>query len=185
MLVTTADEAGRVTAHGVPVALVRAQAAALALPLRVVTVPRGAPNAIYEAHLGAALAALKAQGIGVVAAGDLFLEDVRRYRQRLIEGAGLRAAFPLWGCASAEFAEAFLARGFAALTVAVDPRALPESFLGRPYDRALLRALPPSVDPCGERGEFHTFVTGGPTFRRPVAYRRGRVLGGRLELLPA
>jgi uncharacterized protein (TIGR00290 family) len=184
VLVTTADERERVTAHGVPVALVRGQAAALGLPLQVVTVPQGAPNAVYEAHLGEALAALKAQGIGMVAAGDLFLEDVRRYRQHLIETAGLRATFPLWGRVSAELAEAFVARGFTALTVAVDPRALPESFVGRLYNRVLLRALPPNVDPCGERGEFHTFVTGGPTFRYPVRYRPGGVREGQLELFP-
>lgn len=185
-LLTTIDEYGRVTAHGVPVGLLERQAAALGLPLRTVAVPLGAPNTVYEARVGAALWALREEGVLAVAAGDLFLEEVRRYRQGLIEAAGLRALFPLWGQPSAELAEAFVGRGFRALAVAVDASVLPRTFLGRAYDRAFLAALPPSADPCGERGEFHTFVTGGPGFRHPVTYREGAVLGEthlHLELL--
>lgn len=174
-LLTTVDEHALVGVHGVPVALIEQQAAALGCALRIVEVPQGAPNAVYEAQLLAVLGALRAEGIAAAAAGDLFLEDLRAYRQRLTESAGLRAVFPLWQRDPLELAGAFIGGGFSALTVCVDARALPKSFVGRAFDKAFLAELPAEVDPCGENGEFHTFVSAGPHFKRPVLYRKGKV----------
>ncbi len=174
-LLTTVDERALVGVHGVPVALIEQQAAALGCALRTVEVPRGASNAVYEARLLEALGALRAEGTLAAAAGDLFLDELRAYRQRLAESAGLKAVFPLWQRDPLELAGAFIGGGFSALTVCVDALALPKSFAGRTFDRAFLAELPPEVDPCGENGEFHTFVSAGPHFKRPVVYYKGKV----------
>ena len=176
LVTTVTDEYDRVSMHGVRRALLEAQAEALGLPLRTVRIPPACPNDRYEAAMRAALADYAAEGGEAVLFGDLFLEDVRAYRVRLLEGLPLRAEFPIWGEPTDALARRFVAEGFRAVLVCVDPRQIDGGFAGRDYDDRLLAELPPAADPCGERGEFHTFVVDGPIFGRPVAVERGEVV---------
>ncbi len=176
-LVTTVTDAyDRVSMHGVRRALLREQCVALGLPLVEVAIPSGCTNEIYEARTAEALGGLKREGVERLVFGDLFLEDVRQYREDLAARLGLACEFPLWGRNTTELAHAFIDAGFRAVVVCVDPRQLDPSFCGRAYDAAFLADLPDTCDPCGERGEFHTFVYDGPVFSRPVAVERRAVV---------
>jgi uncharacterized protein (TIGR00290 family) len=177
-LLTTVTEAfDRVAMHGVRRELVDAQARAAGLPVEVVPLPWPCSNEAYEARMGAAVRRLAAADVTHIAFGDLFLDDVRRYRESRLDGTGLAALFPLWKRAGTrELAREMIAGGLEATLTCVDPRALDRSFAGRRFDRALLDELPPAVDPCGERGEFHTFASAGPMFKAPVAVRTGEVV---------
>jgi len=166
----------RVAMHAVRESLLEAQAAAAGLPLWKVDIPFPCPNEAYEAAMGAACAKAVAEGIEVMAFGDLFLEDVRAYRIEKLVGTGLRPLFPLWGRDTAALAREMTAGGLRAALTCVDPKALDVSFAGRAFNAALLADLPPSVDPCGERGEFHSFVWDGPMFSRPIPIQRGEVV---------
>ena len=168
LLTTVLDDVETVTMHGTPLDLVRRQADALGLPLRVMHVPPNASNATYEERLERALGPLLAAGHGVVAAGDLFLEDVKKYRETILRRLGARPLFPLWQRDTDWLARRFLERGYRAVVTSVDTTQLDPSFVGRAYDHAFLEALPERVDPCGEHGAFHTFVTDGPPLRHPV-----------------
>jgi diphthamide synthase (EF-2-diphthine--ammonia ligase) len=159
--------------HGVRRELLRRQAAALDLPLEIVTIPPVCANATYEERMRSALGRWRAAGVERVLCGDIFLEDVRRYREERLFRGEMRGLFPLWGRDSRELAQRFLGLGFRAVLCCVDTQALPADFAGRPYDAALLADLPPGADPCGENGEFHTFVSDGPLFRSPVPYTLG------------
>lgn len=176
LLTTVTRDYGRVSMHGVRRGLARAQAAAAGLPLVELEIPAGCTDAEYEARMAAVLTAAAGGGLTAVAFGDLFLQDIRSFRERQLARLGLRAEFPLWGLDTGELARRFLALGFKAWVVCVDTQRLDGSFAGRPFDEAFLADLPPGVDPCGEHGEFHTFVYDGPVFRRPVAVRRGPVV---------
>ena len=171
LLTTVSDPAGRVAMHDVPLDLLRLQAEAVGLPLLEVRIPSPCPNEAYEAAMAQALAGLRSQGATAVAFGDLFLEDVRRYREERMAGTGLRTLFPLWGRPTRHLADEMTAAGQKAVLACVDPRALPRELAGRAFDVALLRGLPEGVDPCGENGEFHTFAWDGPAFRHPVPVR--------------
>lgn len=176
-LLTTTNEAfERVAMHGVREALLEAQAEAAGLPLWKVPLPWPCSNEAYEARMAAACAEAKARGIEAMAFGDLFLEDVRDYRIQKLAGTGLRPLFPIWNPETAGLAREMVGAGLRAILACVDPRALAAGFAGRNFDAALLSDLPEGVDPCGERGEFHTFAWGGPMFRHPVALRRGEVV---------
>jgi uncharacterized protein (TIGR00290 family) len=176
-LLTTTNEAfGRVAMHGVREELLEAQAAAAGLPLWKVPLPWPCPNEAYEARMAQACAQAVAEGIEVMAFGDLFLEEVRDYRIQKLAGTGLSPLFPIWDPDTASLARGMMAAGLQAALVCVDPRTLPASFAGRAFDAALLADLPPGVDPCGERGEFHTFAWDGPMFRHPVPIRQGEVV---------
>ena len=176
-LLTTVNEAfDRVAMHAVRRELLEAQARAAGVPLRAVPIPYPCPNEVYEAAMSSALAEARAAGIEAVAFGDLFLEDVRRYREERMAPTGLRPLFPLWGRPTRPLAEEMIDGGLRARLSCVDPRALDASFAGRSFDRELLSALPPEVDPCGERGEFHTFAFDGPMFSRPVPVTVGEVV---------
>jgi uncharacterized protein (TIGR00290 family) len=176
-LLTTVNAAyDRVAMHGVRHALLQDQARAAGLSLWPVPIPSPCPNETYEAAMAGVLRRARAEGVDAVAFGDLFLEDVRRYRERQMAGSGLDLLFPLWGRPTAALAEEMLDGGLRALLTCVDPRVLPADFAGRAFDRALLRALPDGVDPCGEHGEFHTFAWDGPMFSRPVRVRPGEVV---------
>ncbi|HEX8244119.1 MAG TPA: hypothetical protein VF541_11500 [Longimicrobium sp.] len=181
----------RVSIHGVRRELLRAQAEALGLPLHEFVLQPECSNADYDAALAAALGEVRGRfGARRIAFGDLFLEDVRRYREEHVAPLGFEPIFPLWGRDTAALAREFVERGFAARLVCVDTTQLDASFAGRAYDAALLADLPATVDPCGENGEFHTFVTFGPGFRIPVACDVGEVVmrGERFvycDLLPA
>jgi uncharacterized protein (TIGR00290 family) len=177
VLVTTVTERyDRISMHGVRRSLLRRQAETLGLPLVEVTIPPSCPNAVYEQRWMDAFASPRLEGAEEIAFGDLFLEDVRRYRESLLARAGKRGIFPLWGRDTTRLAHEFLTDGFRAVVVCVDREQLDESFAGREYDERLLAELPSGVDPCGERGEFHTFVYAGPGFSKPIGCRVGEVV---------
>jgi len=168
MLLTTFDEeTGTIPHHGVALDRVREQAAATGLPLVPIAIPPAAANETYEDRLRTAFSTPPLDGVGAVAFGDLFLEDLRRYREQRLAEAGLGARFPLWGSDTHALAREFVAAGFRAVVVSVDGDRLGPEFVGRELDDALLDALPAGVDPCGENGEYHTFVYDGPIYERP------------------
>jgi len=178
LLTTVTTGYDRVSIHGVRRTLLERQAAALRLPLHEVLLPPAATDGVYEAALLGALDALRLRHPRArhVAFGDLFLEDVRAYRERLLAGTGYDALFPLWGADTRLLARRFVEGGYAARLVCVDTTQLDATFAGRPFDRELLRALPEGVDPCGERGEFHTFVADGPIFATAIGYDVGETV---------
>jgi uncharacterized protein (TIGR00290 family) len=173
LLTTINESADRVAMHAVRSEILRAQAAAAGLPVITVPIPSPCPNEIYEARMAAACRAAVADGFTHVAFGDLFLEDVRRYREERLAGSGLTPIFPLWGRPTPELARAMIAGGLEARITCVDPRVLPARFAGRLFDGELLGDLPADVDPCGERGEFHTCATAGPMFSKPLQLEVG------------
>ena len=177
-LLSTLNEAfDRVAMHATRHTLLQQQADAAGLPLYVVNLPWPCSNAEYEARMGAAVTRLVAEGFTHVAFGDLFLEDVRRYREERLAGTGLTPLFPLWkGKPTGELAREMIAGGLRAHLSCVDPRKLDPSFAGRVFDEQLLRDLPASVDPCGENGEFHSFVSAGPMFAHPIDVEVGEVV---------
>jgi uncharacterized protein (TIGR00290 family) len=176
LLTTVTEGYDRVSMHGVRTTLLSAQAEALSVPLRIVRIPPRASNEQYERAMLDGFDQLRREGVEAVAFGDLFLEDVRAYRERLLTGTGLRPLFPLWGKQTTDLAKRFVACGFRAVLVCVDPRQVDVSHCGSEYDMELLRALPERADPCGENGEFHTFVYDGPMFGEPIATQRGVVV---------
>lgn len=176
LLTTVTAGHDRVSVHGVRRSLLEAQARSLGLALATAEIPPGASNPVYQARISEALGHFQDQAIQTVLFGDLFLEDIRRYREHLVEPLGMQAEFPLWGRDTRALSGQLLAWGYRAVLVCVDTQVLPPEFAGRAYDAALLRDLPPGVDPCGENGEFHTFVFDGPAFREPVRWAGGERL---------
>ena len=166
----------RVAIHGVRRELLHAQAAAIEIELVEVRIPLPCPNAVYEARMEQALAAPPLAAVTEVAFGDLFLEDIRAYREERLTPTGRSAVFPVWGRDTGELARTFIEEGFEGIVATVDPRFLDASFAGRAYDAAFLEDLPPTVDPCGENGEFHTFVHAGPIFDAPIAVTTGELV---------
>jgi uncharacterized protein (TIGR00290 family) len=164
LLTTINEEADRVAMHGVRSSVLREQARAARLPLMTVPIPHPCSNEIYEQRMTAAVADALTQGYTHVAFGDLFLEDVRRYREDRLASTGLQPMFPLWGLPTAELAREMIGAGIEARITCIDTRVLPRDFAGRRFDLDLLAALPSGVDPCAERGEFHTCVLAGPMF---------------------
>lgn len=175
LLVTVNADADRVAMHAVRRVLLEAQADRLGLPLRVVEIPFPCPNDVYEARMAVAVAEAVTGGVGHVVFGDLFLEDVRAYREASLQGSGLHPVFPLWGRPTAALARQMLAAGVKAVVTCVDPKQVPADLAGRPYDERFLEDLPADADPCGERGEFHTFVWDGPGFSSPIGIEVGEV----------
>ncbi len=173
LLTTVTEGVERISIHGVRRALLHAQAAAIGIPLVEVRIPLPCPNEVYEARMSEALAAPPLDRVTQVAFGDLFLDDVRAYREQRLAPSGRSALFPLWGRDTTELARTFLDADFRAVVATVDPRSLDASFAGRAYDARFLNDLPAAVDPCGENGEFHTFVHDGPVFDRPIAVETG------------
>jgi diphthamide synthase (EF-2-diphthine--ammonia ligase) len=177
--------------HAVRSGLVEAQAAAAGVPLWTVPLPWPCSNADYEARMQAVIARAREDGIGHVAFGDLFLEDVRQYRVRQLSGTGIEPLFPLW-CSPADtpaLARRMLDGGLDAVLTSIDLQQLAAEFVGRRYDATLLGELPPGVDPCGERGEFHTFCVAGPMFSGEIAVKTGETISrdgfAFIDLLPA
>jgi diphthamide synthase (EF-2-diphthine--ammonia ligase) len=162
--------------HGVRRDLIQRQADNLSVPLVAVSIPPGCPNDLYEERWLEALASAALDDVEDVAFGDLFLEDVRGYREALLARAGRRGVFPLWGLDTGELARRFVADDFRAILVCVDTGQLEPGLVGCDFDGDFLDRLPPHVDPCGERGEFHTFVHAGPCFSAPIACQVGRVV---------
>jgi uncharacterized protein (TIGR00290 family) len=168
----------RVSIHGVRRELLRAQARAIGLPLHEIKLRPQSSNAAYDVAMAEALEELRSTyaGVGRIAYGDLFLDDVRRYREERLAAAGWEGLFPLWGLPTETLAKEFVRRGYAARVVCVDTTRLAAQFAGRDFDAALLEELPQGVDPCGENGEFHTFASYGPGFGARVEYEVGEVV---------
>ena len=176
-LVTTINEAhDRVAMHAVRRELLEAQARAAGLPLWPVAIPSPCSNQQYEEAMGVLVAAARARGVDAFAFGDLFLEEIRVYRERQLAGTGIEPLFPLWLRPTAELAREMIAGGLHAVLTCVDPRRLAPSFAGRQFDESLLADLPSTVDPCGENGEFHTFAWSAPCFTRAIPIRVGEVV---------
>lgn len=176
LLVTINESFDRVAMHGVRRALVDVQARATGLPLHTVPIPFPCPNEVYESRMAAFVAEAKSAGIEAIAFGDLFLEDIRAYRVARLSGTGITPLFPLWGLSTKELAQAMIDGGLQARIVCVDPHQLDQRFAGREFDAALLAELPATVDPCGEKGEFHTFAFAGPMFSEPVQFDLGEIV---------
>jgi uncharacterized protein (TIGR00290 family) len=178
-LMTTLNAAfDRVAMHSTRRALVEMQAEAAGLPLIVAPIPWPCSNAEYEAAMKRVCDKALADGITAIAFGDLFLADVRVYRERQLKDTGLEPLFPIWGIPTQELAQQMISAGLRAKLVCVDPKQLPSSFLGRNFDQALLRDLPAGVDPCGENGEFHSFVYAGPMFDSKIFSREIPIVTG-------
>lgn len=176
-LLTTINQANRrVAMHAVRESLLEAQADALGLPLIKVPIPPHCVNAEYERAMGAAMAQARAEGVYQIVFGDLFLADVREYREKQLRGVGMTPVFPLWGRDTRVLARVMVAAGLRAYVTCVDPKQLSPAFAGRTFDNRLLADLPPGVDPCGENGEFHTFAFAGPMFSKPLAVQTGEIV---------
>jgi uncharacterized protein (TIGR00290 family) len=176
LLTTIIRDYDRISMHGVRVSLLEQQASALGYPLAPVFISKNASDAEYEAAMKEALEALKQKGVTGVAFGDIFLEDLRKYREQNLARIGMKAIFPLWKRNTSEMARAFIGLGFRAVITCVDSQVLDKSFAGRAFDEKLLSELPPGIDPCGENGEFHSFVFAGPIFRQQLNIIMGETL---------
>ena len=176
LLTTLTADYQRVAMHAVRERILDAQAAAAGAPVHKVFLPSPCSNEAYAALMGDALARHAGTGLAAVAFGDLFLEEIRAYREAQLARAGLAAMFPLWGRDTGALAREMIAGGLRAIVTCVDPRQLDAAFAGRAFDDRFLADLPPGVDPCGERGEFHTCVTAGPMFTRPIPVSPGEVV---------
>jgi uncharacterized protein (TIGR00290 family) len=166
----------RVAMHAVRESLLEMQAAAAGLPLVKVGIPSPCPNAVYEQAMSEAMAQARAEGVWHVVFGDLFLEDIRAYREKQLADCGMTPVFPVWGVETRRLAEDMLAGGLSAYLTCVDPRKLDRSFAGRRFDASLVADLPRGVDPCGENGEFHTFANAGPMFRETIPVEVGEIV---------
>lgn len=179
----------QVSMHGVPLGLILRQAESLRFPLHVVYIPQRASNQLYEATMKDALSQYLARSVRAVVFGDLFLEDIRDYRDRLLAEAGMRAVYPVWKRDTSQFIREFIDSGFRAVVTSVDSTKLDRSFAGRIIDDEFLDSLPAGVDPCGENGEFHTFVFAGPIFKEEVGFTAGEIVSRNglyfCELMPA
>lgn len=189
LLTTLTTDYDRISMHGVRRSLVEKQAESLGLPLEIVAISKGADNAEYEAQMQATLLRYKQQGVNAVAFGDIFLEDVRQYRLNNLTKVGMEGVFPLWKKDSHKLVRSFITQGFKSIITCVDTKVLDAQFAGRLIDETFLSELPASVDPCGENGEFHSFVYDGPIFNYPLSITFGeRVLRDErfayIDLLP-
>ena len=176
LLTTFNSVADRVAMHAVRRALVEAQAERTGIPLWAVELPYPCSNPEYEERMRVVCQRATAEGIAAVAFGDLFLQEIRDYRVRQLRGNGLEPLFPVWQIPTGQMGRDMIAAGVKAKITCVDPSKLAKSFAGHDYDLSLLQALPPGIDPCGENGEFHTFVYESPVFSRPIGVRRGEVV---------
>jgi uncharacterized protein (TIGR00290 family) len=176
LLTTLTKDYDRISMHGVRKALLDMQASRTGLPVEEIWIRKGATNDEYESQLSKALSRHYSAGVRDVIFGDLFLEDIRKYREEALAAVNMSGVFPIWKKGTKELAAYFIREGFRAILCTVDPRALDRSFCGREFDESLLSDFPESVDPCGENGEFHTFVYGGPIFDRDIEVKRGDVV---------
>jgi uncharacterized protein (TIGR00290 family) len=173
LLTTVTEDYDRISMHGVRRVLLEQQAESLGIPLYKVLIPKDCSNEIYAAKMTEALNHFKQQGVETVAFGDIFLEDVRQYRLDNLAKLNMKGLFPIWGRDSAELARSFVALGFKAVVSCIDTKVTDKKFLGRQIDQDFIAELPPNIDPCGENGEFHSFVYDGPIFKEAIGYRPG------------
>ncbi|MEM2108504.1 MAG: diphthine--ammonia ligase [Candidatus Bathyarchaeia archaeon] len=176
LLTTITRDYDRISIHGVRRVLLEQQAKALCIPLEEMFIPKGASNAEYESELFKVLMQYRDKGVASVVFGDIFLADVRKYRENLLGKAGLKAIFPLWGRDTKLLPLKLLKLGFKAVVTSVDSATIGKDFVGRNYDEQFLADLPLNVDPCGENGEFHSFVYDGPIFKEKVAFKKGEIV---------
>ena len=176
LLTTVTEDYDRISMHGVRRALLEQQAALLGLPLETVLISKRSSNKEYEAKMEEALIRYKQEGITSVVFGDIFLEDLKKYREDNLAKVGLKGIFPIWKRTTSELATAFIDLGFKAIITCVDSKFLKKSFVGRVFDKQFLLDLPTGVDPCGENGEFHSFVYDGPIFSRGIIFEKGKVV---------
>jgi uncharacterized protein (TIGR00290 family) len=176
LLTTVTEGFERISMHGVRRDLLERQAQSIGLPLHEVRVPPQCVNPVYETRMEAALRLYLEKGVRKVAFGDIFLEDLRAYREKNLARVGMTSIFPIWKRDTRELIRSFHASGFRAVAVCVDPKILAPSFAGRELDESFFRDLPPHADPCGENGEFHTFVFDGPIFHSPISVRTGEIV---------
>jgi len=176
LLTTVNEQFNRVAMHAVRTDLLQRQAESLGLPLRLISLPFPCSNEVYEERMRAAISAAQSDGVEGIAFGDLFLADVRQYRERMMEETGITPLFPLWGRHTTELAREMTAGGLRAQITCIDPRCLPATMAGKGYNDDFLKALPDGVDPCGENGEFHSFAFDGPMFHRPVEFTIGETV---------
>jgi uncharacterized protein (TIGR00290 family) len=176
LFTTVNREFDRVAMHAVRVDLLRRQAEAIGLPLYLIEIPYPSSNQQYASAMEAFLSKARSHGVDRMAFGDLYLEDVRRYREDRLQNSGIEPVFPLWGLDTGELVADMILQGLRACLTCVDPRVLPPEFAGKELTADLVAALPPGVDPCGENGEFHTFVFDGPMFRHPLPISIGEVV---------
>ncbi len=176
LLTTVTQDYDRVSMHGVRCVLLEQQAESLGLPLEQILITNHATNAEYETEMRALLEKYKKLGVNAVVFGDIFLEDLKKYREDNLAQIGMRGLFPIWKRGSRELARAFIALGFQAITTCVDSQHLDRGFVGRLFDEQFLSELPASVDPCGENGEFHSFAFDGPIFRKKIGIAKGEVV---------
>jgi uncharacterized protein (TIGR00290 family) len=177
LFTTVTKDYDRISMHGVRRSLLRQQASSLNLPLYEVSIPKNATNDIYEKEMSAVLLGLKSdESISEVVFGDLFLQDIREYRERLLSRLGMNGVFPIWGENTRKLTEYFIDTGFKAMVCTVDPKQLDGRYCGREFDHRFLSEIPANVDPCGERGEFHTFVYDGPIFKNSIKIKRGEIV---------
>ena len=172
LLTTVTKDYDRISIHGVRRVLVEQQAKALRIPLEEMFITKGASDAEYEGELLKVLGRHRANGVFSVVFGDIFLEDVRKYRERILEKVGMNGIFPLWKKDTKELAQKFINLGFKAIITSIDSNVLGKDFVGREYDEQFLSDLPADVDPCGENGEFHSFVYDGPIFHESVSFTK-------------
>jgi len=173
LLTTITEDYDRVSMHGVPRVLVEQQAKSLGLPLQEVFISKDSSNEEYEAKMTETLVRLKQDGVSQVVFGDIFLQDVKQYRENNLSKLGMKGIFPIWGRDTTKLTKSFIALGFQAVITCVDTRVLDQRFVGRMVDESFLAQLPPNVDPGGENGEFHSFVFNGPIFKERIAYSLG------------
>ena len=176
LLTTLTEDYDRISMHGVRVALLERQAESLRLPLEKVLISRDSSNEEYESRMEAKLREYLSRGVTSVVFGDIFLEDLRQYREKNLSKLGMKGVFPLWKKDTAGLARTFIDLGFKAVVTCVDSEALEGKYVGRVYDEQFLSDLPASVDPCGENGEFHSFVYDGPVFRERIPHKKGEVV---------
>ena len=176
LITTITEDYGRVSMHGVRVELLEEQASSLGIPLYKVLISKDSTNQEYGEKMRDCLLKLKAEGVTKIAHGDIFLQDVKDYRERMLRSLNMEGLFPLWEMNTKELVSNFINLGFKAVTVCIDPRFLDASFCGRILDKDFLDALPSNVDTCGENGEFHTFVYDGPIFSYPIKWAKGDVV---------
>ena len=176
LLTTVTETYDRISMHGVRRELLHRQAESIGLPVEEVTIPPQCPNSVYEERMGETILRYRGRGIRHLGFGDIFLEDLRAYRENKLMPADMTAVFPIWKVDTRELARRFIREKFRAITVCIDPRKLDPSFAGRELEASFFRDLPQDVDPCGENGEFHTFVFDGPIFRQPITVEMGAVV---------
>ncbi len=190
LLTTLTEGYNRISMHGVREELLQRQSRSLKMPVEQVWIPRNASNAAYESSMTAALSKYNVEGgISSIVFGDLFLEEIRRYREKFLGRLGFKCIFPIWGEDTRDLANFFVVRGFKAVVCCVNPKLLPKEYCGREFDRSFLSEIPKTVDPCGENGEFHTFVYDGPLFNEEISVKVGEIVSREgfyfADILPA